>query len=219
MCFHGRCALRSRRWEPAYQKNLTRYSSRALRADGRSAVGQCVHVDRTGPRVALHHRLSCRPVEPRRSADTLIADLRSRLVVMPELPTDGLAAYPRAVGAEFGPSISYGMMIKQYRSGGLDDHRYALGRGVGFIKKTPVFGSPDLARTSTAHNERNSGTMWHKIGRTRRLVYCFSKRFENHVASSAWGYVWYNLGWIVKGLRVTPAGSRRRFRGRSASAV
>lgn len=137
-------------------------------------------------------------------ADKFMSDLRARLVVMPELSTDGLAAYPRAVGAEFGLSISYGQMVKQYRSGGRDDHRYAPGRGVDFIKKTPVFGTPDLAKTSTAHNERNNGTMRHKIGRTRRLAYCFSKRFDHHVASVALGYVWYNLGWIVKGLRMTP---------------
>ena len=140
-----------------------------------------------------------------RAADAFMADVRSRLVVMPVLSTDGLAAYPRAVGAEFGPSVSYGQMVKQYRSGGRDDHRYAPGRGVDFIKKTVVFGSPDLARTSTAHNERQNGTMRHKIGRTRRLVYCFSKRFDHHVAAVALGYVWYNLGWIVKGLRMTPA--------------
>jgi IS1 family transposase len=140
-----------------------------------------------------------------RAADAFMADLRSRLVVMPEMSTDGLACYPRAVGAEFGPSISYGMMVKQYRSGGRDDHRYAPGRGVDFIKKTVVYGSPDLAKTGTAHTERQNGTMRHKIGRTRRLAYCFSKRFENHVAAVALGYCWYNLGWIVKGLRMTPA--------------
>jgi IS1 family transposase len=140
-----------------------------------------------------------------RAADAFVADLRARLVVMPEMSTDGLAAYPRAVGAEFGPSISYGMMVKQYRSGGRDDHRYAPGRGVDFIRKTVVFGSPDLDRCGTAHMERQNGTMRHKIGRTRRLAYCFSKRFENHVAAVALGYVWYNVGWIVKGLRMTPA--------------
>lgn len=68
-----------------------------------------------------------------------------------------------------------------------------------------VMGSPDLARTGTAKQERQNATMRHKIGRTRRLAYCFSKRFENHVASVALGYVWYNVGWIVKGLRMTPA--------------
>lgn len=140
-----------------------------------------------------------------RAADAFMADLRARLVVMPEMSTDGLAAYRRAVGAEFGTSISYGMMVKQYRSGGRDDHRYAPGRGVDFIKKTVVFGSPNLDKTGTAHVERQNGTMRHKIGRTRRLAYCFSKRFENHVAAVALGYVWYNVGWIVKGLRMTPA--------------
>lgn len=47
--------------------------------------------------------------------------------------------------------------------------------------------------------------MRHKIGRTRRLCYAFSKKYDHHVAAVALGYVWYNLGWIVKGLRMTPA--------------
>ena len=58
---------------------------------------------------------------------------------------------------------------------------------------------------STALQERQNGTMRHKIGRTRRLCYGFSKRFDHHVAAVALGYVWYSLGWIAKGLRMTPA--------------
>lgn len=47
--------------------------------------------------------------------------------------------------------------------------------------------------------------MRHKIGRTRRLVYAFSKRIENHRAAVALNMAWYNLGTIVRTLRITPA--------------
>ncbi len=140
-------------------------------------------------------------------ANVFMADLRSRLVVMPAISTDGLAAYVAAVGAEFGRSVDYGQMSKNYRSGGRrdDDHRYEPPRGIDFITKKTVYGAPNMDKVSTAHQERQNGTMRHKIGRTRRLCYAFSKKYDHHVAAVALGYVWYNLGWIVKGLRMTPA--------------
>lgn len=139
------------------------------------------------------------------STDAFMADLRARLVVMPVLSTDGFASYPSAVGAEFGPGVDFGTMTKNYRAGGRADHRYAAERGVKFITKKAVFGAPDLAKTSTAHIERNNLTMRHHVGRIRRLCLAFSKRFDHHCHAVALGYVWYNVGCIVKGLRMTPA--------------
>jgi IS1 family transposase len=140
-------------------------------------------------------------------ADRFMADLRARLVVMPDLSTDGFAAYPSAVGEEFGRSVNYSTMTKNYRSGGRrdDDHRYEPPRGIEFITKKTVYGSPDHDRTSTAHVERNNLTMRHHIGRIRRLCLAFSKRFDHHCHAVALGYVWYNVGCIVKGLRMSPA--------------
>jgi len=140
------------------------------------------------------------------STDAFLSDLRARLLVMPTITTDGFAPYVRAVGAEFGPSVDFAQTVKNYRSKGRrdDDHRYEPPRDP-FITKKIVLGAPDLDMASTAYVERNNGTMRHKIGRMRRLVYAFSKRLANHRAACALNYAWYNLGCIVRTLRVTPA--------------
>jgi hypothetical protein len=106
----------------------------------------------------------------------------------------------------FGPSVDYGQTIKNYRSKGRrdDDHRYEPPRDP-FITKKVVFGAPKMGTATTAHAERNNGTMRHKIGRMRRLVYAFSKRLKHHRAAIALNYAWYNLGTIVKTIRMTPA--------------
>jgi hypothetical protein len=68
-----------------------------------------------------------------------------------------------------------------------------------------VFGAPDLGSASTAYIERQNGTMRHRIGRMRRLVYAFSKRLPNLVAACAINYAWYNVGHILRTTRTTPA--------------
>ena len=139
------------------------------------------------------------------STDIFIADVRARLVVMPAMTSDGFAPYIKAIGASFGPSIDYAQTVKNYRSGGRrEDYRYEPPRDP-FITKKAIYGTPDLDHASTAYVERNNGTMCHHIGRTRRLCYAFSKKIENHRAAIALNYAWYNLGHVVKTLRVTPA--------------
>jgi hypothetical protein len=86
----------------------------------------------------------------------------------------------------------------------LFDHRYEPPRDP-FITKRAIFGAPDLDRATTAHIERQNGTMRHFIGRMRRLVYAFSKKLENHRAAISLCYAYYNYCWVVKTLRVTPA--------------
>lgn len=141
------------------------------------------------------------------TADAFVADLRSRLVVMPALTSDGFAPYISAIGTSFGPGVDYAQTIKNYRQGAQrgPDHRYEPPRGIDFITKRAVFGAPDLDRATTAHIERQNGTMRCFIGRMRRLVYAFSKKLENHRAAVALCYAYYNYCWVVKTLRVTPA--------------
>jgi hypothetical protein len=140
------------------------------------------------------------------TTDAFIADMRARLVTMPAITSDGLAAYVSAVGASFGPGVDYGQTIKNYSKSGRkdDDHRYEPPR-VPFITKKSIFGAPDMGRATTAHVERNHGTMRHHIGRMRRLVYAFSKRPEHHAAAVSLCYCHYNLCWILRTTRVTPA--------------
>lgn len=123
-----------------------------------------------------------------------MADLRSRLLVMPAITTDGFRSYIAAVGEQF-PGCDYAQTIKNYNK--RDDEP--------FINKEAVFGTPDLTRASTAYAERNNGTMRHFIGRMRRKCYAFSKKIENHRAAAALAYARYNFCYLVKTLRSTPA--------------
>ncbi|XXT04773.1 transposase [Sorangium sp. So ce367] len=140
------------------------------------------------------------------STQAFIKDLRSRLVVMPAMTSDGFAPYISAIGFNFGASIDYAQCKKNYTRQGRrdDDHRYEPPRDP-FIKKTVISGAPSLDRASTAYVERQNLTMRHQIGRIRRLCLAFSKKLENHKAAVALAYTHYNFCHIIKTLRVTPA--------------
>jgi IS1 family transposase len=140
------------------------------------------------------------------TADAFMADMRARLVVMPAMTSDGFQPYVPAIGKHMGPGVDYAQVIKNYSAKGRrdDDHRYEPPRDP-FITKRAVFGAPNVGAATTAHIERQNGTMRHFIGRMRRLVYAFSKKPENHRAAVALAYAYYNLCWVPKGLRVTPA--------------
>jgi hypothetical protein len=144
----------------------------------------------------------------KRDLDTAMlfeADTRARCAVMPKITTDGLAVYPLAIGKHFGPGVDYAQAVKHYTSGGQkDDHRYEPARDP-FLTKHAVFGAPDLDDATTAHVERHNGTMRHFIGRIRRLVLAFSKSPEHHAAAVSLAYCYYNLCWIPRTMRVTPA--------------
>jgi IS1 family transposase len=141
------------------------------------------------------------------SADIIALDLRSRLNTMPQLMvTDGLVVYKDALLAAMGIGLTYATMIKNVNGGTRGpDHRYEPGRGMDFIKKTAVFGNPNLDRATTYAVERNNLTMRHHLGRTRRLCLAFSKKLENLRAATALNYVHYNFCLISRALRVTPA--------------
>lgn len=145
----------------------------------------------------------------KRTQETAVAfeaDTRARLVLMPQIATDGFNGYPAAIGAAFGVSVDYSQGVKHYRRGGQrdDDRRYEPARDP-FITKHVVFGMPDLDASTTAHVERLNATTRHVIGRMRRLCYAFSKDLSHHRAAVALAYASYNLCWMPKTLRVTPA--------------
>ncbi len=154
-------------------------------------------------RLVLAWRVGRRDQE---TCDAFIADLRARLLVMPQITSDGFVPYIPAVGASFGPGVDYMQTVKNYRTGAQrgPDHRYEPPRDP-FITKHTVYGAPDAARASTAYVERLNGTTRHTNGRMRRLCNAFSKRLENHRAAVALNYVHYNLCHVVKTLRITPA--------------
>ncbi len=138
-----------------------------------------------------------------------IADLRARLVTIPEISTDGWQSYPVAVGQSFAGSADHAILQKNYsRKGRADgprhDHRYEPPRDP-FITKQVAHGVPDLSRATTSHVERlNLATRMH-IRRFTRRCNGFSKKLENHRAAVSLHVAWYNFCRVHESLRVTPA--------------
>lgn len=155
-----------------------------------------------GSRFAINWYVGKRNEE---SAKSFVKDLRSRLIVMPAMTSDGFAPYVSAIETSFGRTIDYAQTIKNYTKKGRrdDDHRYEPPRDP-FLTKKSVFGTPDLDGASTAYIERQNGTMRHFIGRIRRLCLAFSKSPRHHSAAISLGYLSYNLLHVVSTLRVTP---------------
>ncbi len=87
------------------------------------------------------------------TCDAFISDLRARLLVMPQLTSDGFPAYIPSVAASFGGSIDYMQTVKNCRTGSKrgPDHTYEPPRDP-FITKRTVFGAPDARPASRPRN-------------------------------------------------------------------
>jgi IS1 family transposase len=140
------------------------------------------------------------------NTDAFMGDLRSRLLIMPALVSDGFPSYPSSVSAFFGRSVDYAQLHKTFKAGGArdDDYRTEQPRNP-IVTKHAIFGSPNMSTVSTSYMERNNGTMRHHIGRMRRMVYAFSRKLDHHRAAVALCYAWYNFASVVKTLRVSPS--------------
>jgi IS1 family transposase len=135
-----------------------------------------------------------------------VTDLRARLVVAPQITTDGFSPYIDEIARSFRGAVDYSQCVKNYRRGGRrdDDYRYEPPREP-FMVKTPIMGVPDMKRASTSHIERQNRTMRMHIRRMTRLADAFSKKIENHVAATALHFAYYNLVRIHETLDTTPA--------------
>lgn len=150
-------------------------------------------------------------VGKRNEADTqaFVADLRARLVTIPQISTDGWQPYQVAVGQSFRGAVDHAVIHKDYSKkrradGQRHDHRYEPPRDP-FITKKVGAGAPDLDRASTSHVERANLTVRMHIRRFTRLCNGFSKKIENHRAAVSLHVAWYNFCRVHESLRVTPA--------------
>jgi len=133
-----------------------------------------------------------------------IADTRSRLLVIPQLSTDGFKGYEPAVGESFGAAVDYGQVVKSFSGRRRDYDRYAPAEQP-FVVKKPIAGAPDLAKVSTSLVERQNLTIRMQIRRFMRRGNGFSKKLVNHTAAVSLHFAWYNFCRIHETLRVTPA--------------
>ena len=68
-----------------------------------------------------------------------------------------------------------------------------------------ISGEPDPKHISTSYVERQNLTMRMSMLRFTRLTNAFSKKLENHAATVALYFMYYNFARVHHTLRVTPA--------------
>lgn len=110
-----------------------------------------------------------------------------------QLTTDGLQAYNYAVGTQLWDRVDYSQLIKIYTQAEPEAARRYSPAKLAEAIPTPVYGSPDPARVSTSHVERQNLTMRMCMRRLTRLTNGFSKKWNNLKAALALHFAFYNF--------------------------
>jgi len=121
-----------------------------------------------------------------------------------QFTTDGFAPYRSAIATTLHDRCDFAQLIKVYRSPQDGEKRYSPAE-VESVEVVPVMGRPDPERICTSIVERSNLSLRMGMRRFTRLTNAFSKKWENHWASVALWYCWYNFGRVHKSLRMTPA--------------
>jgi IS1 family transposase len=120
-----------------------------------------------------------------------------------QVTTDGFQPYKAAIPDTFGSNVDYAMLIKVYQAAP-EERRYSPAE-VSSVEVVPVMGQPDPDRICTSIVERSNLSLRMSQRRWTRLTNAFSKKWENHWASTSLWYTFYNFCRVHKSLRVTPA--------------
>jgi IS1 family transposase len=118
-----------------------------------------------------------------------------------QITTDGFKPYQTAIPSILG-DVDFATPVKTYAT--KDDHRYSPGEVNGTIRRR-CCGDPDPAKICTSHVERGNLTVRMQDRRMTRLTNAFSKKWENHRASMALHFAWFNFGRVHMTLKTTPA--------------
>jgi IS1 family transposase len=137
-------------------------------------------------------------------ATEFIQDLAGRLANRVQLTSEGLKIYLNAVIDAFADEIEYAILHKIYGAEPAKEARYSPAVCTG-CEKVEVLGAPDPKHISTSYVERQNLTMRMSMRRFTRLTNALSKKIENHAASIALYFMWYNFGRVHQTLKMTPA--------------
>ena len=138
------------------------------------------------------------------TAYTFMHDLADRLSNRVQLTTDGHRPYLEAVESAFGEEIDFAQLVKVYGSDPEAEKRYSPAKCLGTNVKT-ITGEPNPKHVSTSYVERQNLTMRMSMKRFARLSNGFSRKLENHSATVALYFMYYNFARIHQTLRTTPA--------------
>jgi IS1 family transposase len=149
----------------------------------------------------ISYRVGKRTAENTR---TFLADLRARVLGMPEISSDVFQPYPPAVEFAFGIDCHYGTIDKEYAAPqAVEAARRYSPAAVVAVKRRRIVRRPE--HISTSYVERQNLTLRMQQRRFTRLTNAFSKKLENHVAAVALYVAHYNFCRVHEALRVTPA--------------
>ena len=138
------------------------------------------------------------------TAMAFMKDLSQRLKYRVQISSDALPAYIAAVEEAFGPSASYGQIVKSYEAEPIGPGRYSPPK-VTSTRKKIIAGQPDPERISTSYIERQNLTMRMQMRRFTRLTNGYSKKLENLKAAVALHFAHYNFVRVHETIRCTPA--------------
>jgi IS1 family transposase len=138
------------------------------------------------------------------SAQEFLKDLYSRLAGRVQLTSDSHGMYRVSVDETFGADVDYGQVVKVYGNDPQGETRYSPAICISCEQKS-LIGNPDPEHISTSYVERSNLSMRMGMRRFTRLTNAFSKKLENHAASVALYFAYYNFVRVHKTLRCTPA--------------
>jgi transposase-like protein/IS1 family transposase len=122
-----------------------------------------------------------------------------------QITTDGFAPYKSAITTSLHDRLTgFAQLNKVYRSSQDGEARYSPAE-VASTEVVPIMGQPDPERICTSIVERSNLSTRMSNRRFTRLTNAFSKRWENHWATVACWFTFYNFCRVHKSLRTTPA--------------
>lgn len=138
-------------------------------------------------------------------ANAFVLNVAERMPNRVTISTDGLGLYIDAIQTMFGGRCNLAQVVKSFEPEALGSGRYSPPR-VTNVKKTVIFGYPDLEAASTSYIERVHLLNRMRIRRMTRLCDGFSRKIENLRAAIQVHYAVYNFSKKHKSLKgATPA--------------
>lgn len=140
------------------------------------------------------------------TTDNFVQDLRSRVLGVPEISTDGYLPYQKAIRDAFNGKAHHGVIVKTYSVTNLavkDAARRYSPAEVVSVEHQVVSGFP--VKISTSYVERQNLTLRMGQKRFARLTNGFSKKLDCHLSAVSLYVADYNLCRVHESLKSTPA--------------